>query len=156
MTSTSNFFDVALFLLSRLVTGPSFMSLSSLFLELWQFSFIRDWPEIQKSEILTSEFFPISGDWSKLWIPILARMSLIEYYWMLQNSRVTAFTVFKLLKENQLGGVKTHFSGIIRFSSRSRLNWNTSKEKVTVHVSISTIDFFCFSSANNATVSKKL
>ena len=44
------------------------------------------------------------------------------------------------------GGVKSHFSGIIRFSSRSRLNWNTSKEKVTVHVSISTIDFFRFSS----------
>ena len=46
-------------------------------------------------------------DWSKLWIPNLARMSLIECYWMLQNSRVTAFTVFELLRENQLGwGVK--------------------------------------------------
>ena len=154
MTST---FDVVLFLLSSLVTGPSFMSLSSLFLELWQFSFIRDWPEIRKSEIPTSEFFPISGDWSKLWILILARMSLIECYWMLQNSRVTAFTIFELLRGNHLRGVKlllpatqirvkTHFSGIIRFSSRSRLNWNTSKEKVTVHFSISTIDFFRFSS----------
>ena len=29
-----NFFDIVLFLLSSLVTGPSFMSLSSLFLEL--------------------------------------------------------------------------------------------------------------------------
>ena len=29
-----NFFDVALFLLSSLVTGPSFMSISSLVLEL--------------------------------------------------------------------------------------------------------------------------
>ena len=28
-------------------------------------------------------------------------MSLIECYWMLQNSRVTAFTVFELLRENQ-------------------------------------------------------
>ena len=150
MTST---FDVVLFLLSSLVTGPSFMSLSSLFLELWQFSFIRDWPEIRKSEILPSEFCPISGDWVGLWIPNLARMSLIECYWMLQNSRVTAFTIFELLRGNHLRGVKlllpatqirvkTHFSGIIRFSSRSRLNWNTSKEKVTVHFSISTIDFF--------------
>ena len=34
----------------------------------------------------------------------LARMSLIECYWMLQNSGVTAFTVFELSKENQLGG----------------------------------------------------
>ena len=49
MTSTSNFFDIFLFLLSSLVTGPSFMSISSLVLELWQFSFIRDWPEIRKS-----------------------------------------------------------------------------------------------------------
>ena len=41
MTSTSNFFDIALFLLSGLVTGPSFMSTSSLILKLWQFSFTR-------------------------------------------------------------------------------------------------------------------
>ena len=98
-----NFFDVVLFLMSRLVNDPSFMSISSLVLELWQFSFIRDWPEIQKSEIPTSEFFPVSGDWGKLWIPNLARMSLIECYWMLQNYRVTAFTVFELLRENQSG-----------------------------------------------------
>ena len=31
-------------------------------------------------------------------------MSLIECYWMLQNSRVAAFTVFDLLRENQLPG----------------------------------------------------
>ena len=42
--------------------------------------------------------------WGELWIANLARMSLIECYWMLQNSRVTAFTVFELLRENQLGG----------------------------------------------------
>ena len=102
-TSTSIFFDIVLFLLSRLVTGPRFMSISSPLLELWQFSFIRDWPEIRKSEIPLSECCPISGDWSKLWIPNFARMSLIECYWMLQNSRVTAFTVFELLRENQLG-----------------------------------------------------
>ena len=104
MTSTSNFFDVVLFVLSSLVTGPSFMSISWLVLELWKFSFIRDWPEIRKSEIPPSEFCPISGDWGELWIPHLARMSLIECYWMLQNSGVTAFTVFELSKENQLGG----------------------------------------------------
>ena len=104
MTSTANFFDVVLFLLSNLVAGPSFMSMSSLVVELWQFSFIRDWPEIRKSEIPPSEFCPISGDWGKLWIPHLAWMSLIECYWMLQNSRVTAFTVFELLREIKMGG----------------------------------------------------
>ena len=39
----------------------------------------------------------------------LARMFLIQCYLMLQNSRVTAFTVLELLRENQLevgGGVK--------------------------------------------------
>ena len=75
MTSTSILFDVVLFLLSSLVTGLRFMSISSLVLELWQFSFIRDWPEIWKSEIPPSEFCPISGDWGELWIPNLARMS---------------------------------------------------------------------------------
>ena len=87
-----------------LVTGPSFMSISLLVLELWQFSFIRNWPEIRKSEIRRSEFFQISGEWGKLWIPNLARMSLIECYWSLQSSRVTASIVFELLRENQLGG----------------------------------------------------
>ena len=104
MMSLSKFFDVVLFLLSSLVTGSSFMSISSLVLELWQFSFIRDWPEIKKSEIPPSEFCPISGDWDELWIPNLVRMSLIECYWTLQNSRVITFTVFELLRENQLGG----------------------------------------------------
>ena len=37
MMSSSEFFDVVLFLLSNLVTGSSFMSISSLVLELWQF-----------------------------------------------------------------------------------------------------------------------
>ena len=50
-----NIFDVVLFLLSSLVTGPTFMLISSLVLELWQFPFIRDWPEIRKSEIPPSE-----------------------------------------------------------------------------------------------------
>ena len=107
--SMSKFFDVVLFLLSSLVTGPRFMSISSLVLELWQFLFIRDWPEIWKSEIPTSEFFSISGDWGELWISNLARMSLIECYRMLQSSRVTAFAIFELLTEHQLGGGKiTH------------------------------------------------
>ena len=68
MASSSNFFEVVFFLLSSLVLGPSFMPISSLVLELWQFSFIRDWLEIRKSEILPSEFCPISREWNKLGI----------------------------------------------------------------------------------------
>ena len=104
MTSSSIFLDVVLFLLWILVTGPSFMSMSSLVLELWQFSFIRDWPEIRKSEILRSYFCPISGDWGKLKIPYSSRMSLIKFYWMLQNARVPVSTVSELLRENQQRG----------------------------------------------------
>ena len=95
MTSSLNLFDVVLFLLSRLVTGPSFMSISPLVLELWQLSFIRDWPEIRKSEIPPSEFCPISGEWGELEIPNLAlTKSLTKCYWILQNGKDTAFTVF--------------------------------------------------------------
>ena len=67
---------------------------------LW-FSF--DWSEIRKSKIPPSEFCPISGDWGKLGIPNLEPMSLIKCYWMLQNSRVTAYNLSELLRENQQG-----------------------------------------------------
>ena len=41
------FFDVAMFVLWSLVTSSNFMSISLLVLELWQFSFKRDWTEIR-------------------------------------------------------------------------------------------------------------
>ena len=74
MTLFSIFFDGFLFLLSNLVTNPSFMSISSLVLDLSKFCFIRDSPETWKSDITPSEFCPISGDWGKLGIPNLTRM----------------------------------------------------------------------------------
>ena len=51
MTSSSDFFGNVLLLLSSSDTGPSFMSISSLVLELWQFLFIRDWAEIGNTPI---------------------------------------------------------------------------------------------------------
>ena len=39
MESSSKFFDLLLLLFLSLVTGPSFMSISLLVLELWQFTF---------------------------------------------------------------------------------------------------------------------
>ena len=104
MTSTSNFFDVVLFLLSSLVTGPSFMSISSLVLELWQFTFIRDWPEIRKLEIPPFEFCPLSGDYGKLGILNLVQTPLIKSHWMLQNARVTAFIVSEVFWNNHQRG----------------------------------------------------
>ena len=98
MTSSSNVFDGVLFILSGLVIGPSLMSISSLVLELWQFSFIRDWPEIWKSGIPPSEFWPKYQHWGKSRIPKLARMPLIKSCRMLQNAKVTAFIVYELLK----------------------------------------------------------
>ena len=108
MTSSSTFLDVALFLLTILITGPSFISIC-------QFSFIRYWPKIWKSEIPPSAFCPISGDWGKLGISNMVRMSLSKCYWKLRNARVTTFTVSELLKENQQwrkggGGKITHFA----------------------------------------------
>ena len=105
ITPLSNFSEVVLFLLSTLVTGPSSMSISSLFLESWQLSFIRDWPEnlekIWKSEIPLSQFCLIFRDWGKLGIPNLARMSLVKCCCMLRKARLATFTVSKLLRENQ-------------------------------------------------------
>ena len=56
------FFDIVVFFLSSLITGPRFMLMSLLDLDFWQFLFVRDWPKIRKSEILLSEFCLISGD----------------------------------------------------------------------------------------------
>ena len=57
---------------------------------------------MRKSEKPLFEFFPMSRNWSKLWIPNLAWMSLIEYNWMLKNPSVTVFTVFELLRQIEL------------------------------------------------------
>ena len=98
MTSLSNFSNVVLFLLSSLVTVPSFKSISSLVQQLWQL-----WPKTWKSEITRPEFCLKSGDCDELWIATLTRISLRACYWMIQNARVTANTVFELLRQNQQG-----------------------------------------------------
>ena len=92
------FFYVNVFFLSRLVTGLGFMSISLLVLELWQFTTTKDWPEIWKSEIHPSEICLIFGDWSKLGILNLARISLIKCYRILQSTSITSFTIFEVFK----------------------------------------------------------
>ena len=101
ISEKTSFFDVVSFLLSNLVNGPSFMSISSLVLELWQFPFTRDWPEIRNSEMPPSEFSAIYRVWCWLRMQNVVRISLMKCYWLLQNTRVTAFTVSELLSENQ-------------------------------------------------------
>ena len=96
MTSSSHFFDVALFLLSSLVTGSSFMSISSLVLELWQFSFIRDWPEIRKSEIPPSEFRDTKFD-TKISNKILRNATKCQGY---------SFFHFWVVRRKLTGGIK--------------------------------------------------
>ena len=55
-------------------------------------------------EIGNTPVWVLSNIWRELGIPNLARTSLIKCYWMLQNARVTAFTVSELLREYQKGG----------------------------------------------------
>ena len=106
MTSSSNVFNVDVFLLSSLVTDLSFMPVSWLVLQLWQFLFYKGWPEIRKSEILPFEFLLTSGGSGKSEIPNLAPMALIKSYCILKNASVTAFTISGLLRKNQQGESK--------------------------------------------------
>ena len=55
-------------------------------------------------EIPTSEYWSIlSRAWRELAIANLVWMSLMKWYWILQNVRVTALTVSELSRENQQG-----------------------------------------------------
>ena len=103
ITSPSDFFDTVFFLLSNLVIVSSFMSISSLVLELYQFSFIRDWPEIWKSEIPPSEFFSISKDWGELEIPNLVWMLLNEMLLKAAKFQCYSFYRFWVINPNKAG-----------------------------------------------------
>ena len=76
--NSSNSFDLTVFLLTSLVSGPSFISIS--WPELRKFLLVKDWPVIWKSSIPQSKFYPVSWEWDKLEIPNLVRMSLIKCY----------------------------------------------------------------------------
>ena len=120
MTPSSNFLDVALFLYSSAVTCLGFMPISLLVLELWPFSFKRDWPEIRKSETPPSEFYPITRDWKKLGIQNLARMPLMKW----QGSSFYCFLVIKG-KLTEEGGINSPSSSQIRVNSNDpiRVRW---------------------------------
>ena len=122
------FFDVALFLFSSLVTGLSFHVSIITGSGVMTFSFIRDWPEIRKSEIPPSEFFPKPRDWGKLGTPKLAETPQIKCYWMLPDASTTACTVSELLRENQQGWPPPRL-GLKHFGNEKshKKNWNYSQ-----------------------------
>ena len=96
MASSSKLFGIVLFFFSSIVTGPSFMSIASLVLEILQFFSIRYWPEIRKSKIYMSEFLLNISRLS--WV---GYTNLIKCYWILENAWVTTFTISELLRDNQ-------------------------------------------------------
>ena len=98
------FFYVAVLLLSSLVIDPSFMSILLLVLEIWQFSFIRDWPEIGKSEIHPSEFFPILCDWGELGIPNLAQIFLINVTECCKIPQLQLLSFLRYYGKTNMGG----------------------------------------------------
>ena len=107
MTPSSNIFDIVFFVKFsykskfdvNIITDFGVMKTSFLSYE----NFLRDWLEIRKLEIARSELCPLSWEWGELRIPNLVATSLIKSYWILQNARVTAFTVSDLLREYQQG-----------------------------------------------------
>ena len=80
-------------------------------------------PEIGNTPVWV---FPISGDWGEQGIRNLARTFLIKCYHMLQYTRITAFTVSELLRENQQGGggniTLPPLSLRLRFIKKTRLS----------------------------------
>ena len=109
MKPSPNFFEVVSFLLSGLVTGRGFMSISLLVLELRQFSFVRDWPEIPKLEILPPWFYPISGDWGKFHVNIITgsgAMIIFLCNGLTRNPRTGNTPALALLNIWRLGQVR--------------------------------------------------
>ena len=98
-------FDVPLFPLSNLVTCPSYISISSLVLGLWQFSVFNFLQWAQNPEIRNTPVWFLPNTWRlrRVRVSDLARMSLIKNYWKLQNARVTVFIISELLREHQQG-----------------------------------------------------
>ena len=65
--------------------------------------FFYKWLAINSEIENTPVFFPLSGNLHNLGIPNLAEMSPMKCYWMLENARITVFTVSELLREKQQG-----------------------------------------------------
>ena len=128
MMSSLISFKISIFLLPSLSVGKSLTSISWLLLELWQISFIKDWPEIVKPEIPLSEFCEISGELGVLRITYLAQMSLIKLlhaakcqsysfcrFWVIKGKPAVGVKLFPLPRLELIKkGKETAFSIYIR------------------------------------------
>ena len=111
-TSWSNFFSVVVFLLSSLVTGPSFISLSLLVLELWQFLSIRDWSEIRKSGNAPVWAFP--NIWRLGWIWDFKFGRNVSNEMLLNAAKYQGYSVYRF------GVTKGKLTGRVKLLSRPR------------------------------------
>ena len=84
------------------------------------------------------------ADWGKLDISNLARMSLLKCYWMLQNAKVTAFSISDLLRKKQQG-VKLPFDPSTRLWFIALLFLWFVRQKAKVIDRFSLIKVFVFS-----------
>ena len=101
------------------------------------FSFIRNWPQIWKWKILSSEFCPISGDTGMFGRPKLAHMSLMQSYhfWVKNHGE----------RENQHGGSKNTPTQI-RVNKLSFLNKQSLLNKQSTFYKEQTNRWLCDSS----------
>ena len=76
------------------------------FWELWQFSFLREIDQKSGNRKYHHLSFAQYLETGRVRDTKLVRMSLMKCHGMLQNARVTAFTISELLRENQQGRVK--------------------------------------------------
>ena len=100
MASSPIFFDVFLFFLPSFSRSKFYVNamIGSGVITIFVYKGLTGNSEIGNTSVCV---LPIAGDWDELGILSFAQMSLIKCYWMLQNARVLAFTVFDLLRENQ-------------------------------------------------------
>ena len=101
-----HFFDACVFTMSSLINGPSFKLISWLVLEFWQSSFIKDWPEMRKSEIHPS--CVLLNLW-RLWhFRDIIFATNISNKMLLTTAKCQGynFYCFWVIKENQQGEIK--------------------------------------------------
>ena len=92
-----HFLDIAMFLLSNLVIGPSFVSISWCVLEFWQFSLIKDWQEIGNTPVcVLPNIWRLGRVWDTRFIcnKMLLNAAKCQGY---------SWSVFELLRKNQEG-----------------------------------------------------
>ena len=101
-----HFFEACVFTMSSLINGPSFKLISWLVLEFWQSSFIKDWPEMRKSEIHPS--CVLLNLW-RLWhFRDIIFATNISNKMLLTTAKCQGynFYCFWVIKENQQGEIK--------------------------------------------------